>query len=92
MIGDDISEALLAFARAENATQLVLGASRRSWLATMLTGPGIGSKTIQGSGDIDVHIVTHGEMGRRGGLPRAAGSVSRSRRIYGFALAAAAGR
>ena len=56
----------------------------------MLTGPGIGSKTIQGSGDIDVHIVTHGEMGRRGGLPRRAGSVSLSRRIYGFALAAAA--
>jgi two-component system, OmpR family, sensor histidine kinase KdpD len=90
VIGDDISEALLAFARAENATQLVLGASRRSWLATMLTGPGIGSKTIQESGDIDVHIVTHGEMGRRGRLPRPARSVSLSRRIYGFALAAAA--
>jgi two-component system sensor histidine kinase KdpD len=90
VIGDDISEALLAFARAENATQLVLGASRRSWPAAMLTGPGIGSKTIQGSGDIDVHIVTHGEMGRRGGLPRPAGSVSRRRRIYGFALAAVA--
>jgi two-component system, OmpR family, sensor histidine kinase KdpD len=56
----------------------------------MLTGPGIGSKTIHGSGDIDVHIVTHGEMGRRGGLPRPAGSVSLNRRIYGFALAAAA--
>jgi two-component system sensor histidine kinase KdpD len=90
VIGDDISEALLAFARAENATQLVLGASRRSWPATMLTGPGIGSKTIQESGDIDVHIVTHAEMGRRGGLPRPAGSVSLRRRIYGFALAAAA--
>jgi two-component system, OmpR family, sensor histidine kinase KdpD len=90
VIGDDITEALLAFARAENATQLVLGASRRSWLATMLTGPGIASKTIQGSGDIDVHIVTHGEMGRRGRLPRPARSISLSRRIYGFALAAAA--
>ena len=90
VIGDDISEALLAFARAENATQLVLGASRRSWLATMLTGPGIAAKTIQGSGDIDVHIVTHAEMGRRSGLPPAARSISLSRRIYGFALAAAA--
>jgi two-component system, OmpR family, sensor histidine kinase KdpD len=90
VIGDDISEALLAFARAENATQLVLGASRRSWLATMLTGPGIGSKTIHASGDIDVHIITHDEMGRRGGLPRPTGSVSLNRRIYGFALAAAA--
>jgi two-component system sensor histidine kinase KdpD len=90
VIGDDISEALLAFARAENATQLVLGASRRSWLATMLTGPGIAAKTIHGSGDIDVHIVTHAEMGRRGRLPRPTRSISLSRRIYGFALAAAA--
>jgi len=45
-----------------------------SWLATVLTGPGIGARTIHGSGDIDVHIVTHAQMGRRRGLPaRAAG-------------------
>src|SRR6202022_1675617 len=45
VVGDNISEALLPFARAETAPQLVLGASRRSWLAVMLTGPGIGSRT-----------------------------------------------
>jgi two-component system, OmpR family, sensor histidine kinase KdpD len=90
VIGDDIPEALLTFARAENATQLVLGASRRSWLAATFTGPGIGSRTIRGSGDIDVHIITHGEMGRGRGLPRPRGSLSARRRIYGFALAAAA--
>src|SRR6202020_969783 len=45
VVGDNISEALLTFARAENATQLVLGASRRSWLSTMLSGPGIGNRT-----------------------------------------------
>ena len=33
VVGDDIPQALLTFARAENATQLVLGASRRSWLS-----------------------------------------------------------
>ena len=64
VVGDDISEALLTFARAENATQLVLGASRRSWLTATLTGPGISARTIRGSGDIDVHIVTHAQMGR----------------------------
>ena len=68
VVGDDIPEALLTFARAENATQLVLGASRRSWLSAMLTGPGIGPGTIRGSGDIDVHIVTHQQMGRGRGL------------------------
>jgi len=64
VVGDDIPQALLTFARAENATQLVLGASRRSWLSALFTGPGFGARTIRGSGDIDVHIVTHSHMGR----------------------------
>ena len=89
VVGDDIPDALLTFARAENATQLVLGASRRSWLTAMLTGPGIGSRTIRDSGDIDVHIVTHQQMGRgRGLLPRAGGSLTARRRLAGYALAA----
>jgi len=89
VVGDEISEALLAFARAENATQLVLGASRRSWLTAILTGPGIGSRTIRGSGDIDVHIVTHGEMGRGRGLPRPRGALTLRRQLAGYVLAAA---
>src|SRR4029077_1387517 len=89
VVGDDISEALLTFARAENATQLVLGASRRSWLTAMLTGPGIGSRTIRGSGDIDVHIVTHGHMGPgRCVLPRARGAIAPRRKLAGYVLAA----
>jgi two-component system, OmpR family, sensor histidine kinase KdpD len=87
VIGDDISDALLTFARAENATQLVLGASRRSWLTAMLTGPGIGQRTIRGSGDIDVHIVTHSEMGRGRGLPRHRGGITMRRQIAGYVLA-----
>ncbi len=90
VVGDDIPDALLTFARAENATQLVLGASRRSWLTAMVTGPGIGSRTIRGSGDIDVHIVTHQHMAhRRGLLPRAGGSLTLRRRVAGYVLAAA---
>ncbi len=88
VIGDDISEALLTFARAENATQLVLGASRRSWLSAMLTGPGIGSRTIRGSGDIDVHIVTHAEVGRGRGLPRHRGGITARRQLVAYLLAA----
>jgi two-component system, OmpR family, sensor histidine kinase KdpD len=89
VVGDDIPDALLTFARAENATQLVLGASRRSWAAAMLTGPGIGSRTIRGSGDIDVHIVTHAQMGRGRGLPRRRGAITRRRKVAGYVLAAA---
>ena len=90
VVGDEISEALLTFARAENATQLVLGASRRSWLLALLTGPGIGSRTIHDSGQIDVHIVTHSHVGRRFGiLPRYRGGLTRRRQIAGWILAVA---
>src|ERR1700734_1105310 len=88
VVGDDIPEALLSFARAENATQLVLGASRRSWLSALLTGPGFGARTIRGSGDIDVHIGTHAHMGRgRGLLPRSRGGLTLRRRLAGYVLA-----
>ena len=77
VVGDNISEALLTFAKAENATQLVLGASRRSWLLALLTGPGIGSRTIRDSGAIDVHIVTHPHAGSRWRLlPRYRGGIT----------------
>ncbi|WP_425552717.1 DUF4118 domain-containing protein [Kribbella alba] len=84
-VGDDVPAALLSFARAENATQLVLGGSRRPWFSSLL-GPGVGAGTIRESGDIDVHIVTHSEMGR-GRLPQLRGSLSRRRQAYGFVLA-----
>jgi two-component system sensor histidine kinase KdpD len=90
VIGDEISDALLTFARAENATQLVLGASRRGWLLALLTGPGIGSRTIHDSGPIDVHIVTHSHVGSRWGiLPRYRGGITRGRQLAGFVLAVA---
>ncbi|TCC55893.1 sensor histidine kinase KdpD [Kribbella pittospori] len=85
VVGDDVPAALLTFARAENATQLVLGGSRRSRFGA-LTGPGIGTSTIRDSGDIDVHIVTHSQMGR-GRLPRLRGSLSTRRKVEGFVLA-----
>ena len=87
VVGDDVPEALLTFARAENATQLVLGASRRSWLASLLTGPGVSLRTIRDSGDIDVHIVTHSRMGRGRGLPSLRGGLSLPRKVTGYALA-----
>jgi two-component system, OmpR family, sensor histidine kinase KdpD len=88
VIGDSIPDALLTFARAENATQLVLGASRRSWLSALLTGPGVSMRTMRGSGDIDVHIVTHSRMGRGRGLPRSHGGLTLRRRLAGYVLGA----
>ena len=47
VVGDDVPDALLDFARAENATQLVLGDSRRPSLARILIGPGTAAHTIR---------------------------------------------
>src|SRR6201998_4502056 len=79
VVGDNVPDALLAFARAENATQLVIGVSRRSWLSSLLTGPGVSNRTVRESGDIDVHMVTHSYAGRGRGLPRAVGGVNMRR-------------
>ncbi|MGP3982852.1 DUF4118 domain-containing protein [Streptomyces sp. KR80] len=69
VIGDDVPEALLEFARGVNATQIVLGASRRrSW--QYIFGPGVSSTVARDSGpDLDVHIVTHDEVAKGRNLP-----------------------
>ena len=75
VVGDDVPRALVEFARAVNATQLVIGVSRRGRLAAAFTGPGIGATVIRESGDIDVHIVTHAAAGGRFALPRITGGA-----------------
>ncbi|WP_066300017.1 DUF4118 domain-containing protein [Arthrobacter luteolus] len=91
VVGTDIPEALVGFARSVNATQLVIGVSRRPRLRALLGGPGIGATVIRQSGDIDVHIVNHGAAGGHRGLPRLGGALSARRRWAGFALALAGG-
>jgi two-component system, OmpR family, sensor histidine kinase KdpD len=89
VVGDNVPDALLTFARAENATQLVLGVSRRGWLASLLTGPGVSMRAMRESGDIDVHMVTHSYVGRGRTLPRERGGLNRQRQLAGYALAVA---
>ncbi|GLW74773.1 sensor histidine kinase [Kitasatospora phosalacinea] len=83
VVGDDVPTALLAFARAHHATQLVLGTSRRGRLNRFLTGPGTGQTTVDGSEDIDVHMVTH-EFTGRGRLPSLGRRHSRRRTVVGI--------
>ncbi|WDF41880.1 sensor histidine kinase KdpD [Streptomyces sp. T12] len=85
VVGDDIPAALLDFARGVNATQIVLGSSRRrSWQYVL--GPGVGATVARDSGpDLDVHIVTHEEAAKGRGLPVARGaSLGRSRIVWGW--------
>ena len=62
--GDDIPEALLGFARAENATQMVLGASRRGRFLTLLTGKSIPTRVARRAEHLDVHLVSRDEKDR----------------------------
>lgn len=86
VVGDDVPTALLDFARGANATQLVLGTSRRSRLARLFD-EGIGSAVVQGSGPIDVHMVTHEEARRGWRIRLGHTSLTASRTTLGFVLA-----
>ncbi|MEU7036984.1 sensor histidine kinase KdpD [Streptomyces sp. NPDC046237] len=85
VIGDDIPSGLLEFARGVNATQIVLGSSRRKTWQYMF-GPGVGQTVARESGpDLDVHIVTHEEVAKGRGLPVTRGTrLGRSRIIWGW--------
>jgi two-component system, OmpR family, sensor histidine kinase KdpD len=71
IVGDDVGKALIEFARAENATQLILGASRRSrWVE--LTRGSVINRVIRESGPIDVHVISSDQ-------PEAAAALHRPR-------------
>jgi len=74
--GDDVAQAILDFARGVNATQIVLGVSRRGRLQSLLA-PGVGETVVAGSGDIDVHLVTHDYAGKGLRVPRKAVGIKR---------------
>ena len=91
LVGDDVPEALIEFAKSVNATQLVIGASRRGKLSRLLTGHDVEADIIRASGAIDVHIVSHDAQAKAPRLPRMGGSLSMRRRIAGFAVLAVFG-
>ena len=88
--GEDIPETLLRFARAENASQIVLGASLRGRLLTLLSGRSIPTRVARQAGHIDVHLVSRDRRatGRRSFVRYLAGG--RSRRVQARRLSAEA--
>ena len=86
----DIAGALIDVARAENATQIVLGSSHRSRLAE-LTGGSVINDVTRRSGSIDVHVVSTSAEGTGARQPRSRRlpALSRRRRMLAWLAASA---
>ncbi|MGG5260559.1 ATP-binding protein [Phycicoccus avicenniae] len=82
--GDDLAEAVLDFARGVNASQVVIGSSRRPRWRTLLS-PSTTEEVIAESGDVDVHVVTHRFAAGRGWRAPRAG-LPRRRKLLGYGL------
>jgi len=94
VVGSDVAKALTDFARAENCTQLVLGASHRSRYQELVRGSVV-NRIIRLSGTIDVHVISHARGDERLVLaPRrpnhSAGGLSARRQIAGWIVAVVA--
>ncbi|WP_420823595.1 ATP-binding protein [Streptosporangium subroseum] len=86
VVGDDVPRALLDFARGVNATQLVLGASRRGRFAQLFSrGVGVTATTMSGS--IDVHMINHEEVSKGITRNRSRAALTVTRRVAGWLMA-----
>ncbi len=83
--GEDTAEAVLDFARGVNASQVVIGSTRRPRWRTLVV-PSTTEEVITGSGDIDVHVVTHRFASGRGWRSTRTALPARRRRL-GYAAA-----
>jgi K+-sensing histidine kinase KdpD len=82
--GDDVASALVEFARAQEATQLVIGEGDEPWWQR-LTRRSVLDRVIRGSGAVDVHVVSRGprvnEADHSQGRRRATLTALPSRRV-----------
>ena len=90
VVGADVATTLLSFARSQHATQIVLGASRRSRWAELSRGSVINA-VVRASGPIDVHVISQEDAdGELPPLPRVRpATLSLRRQLAGLALALA---
>ncbi len=86
----DVGEALVNVAKAERATQIVLGASRQPWWVHVIRGSVV-TKVLRAADSIDVHVISTDETEEpfdAGGLVRRRlSAISRRRQALGILLA-----
>ena len=91
VVGADVAQALVEAARSLNATQIVMGASRRSRRARLLRGSVIGRVIRESTLGIDVHVIRHPEGHEETAVPRTRrpAALPTRRLAIGLALALA---
>ncbi|MGN6695164.1 MAG: DUF4118 domain-containing protein, partial [Aquihabitans sp.] len=90
VVGDEVAAALVQFARAEHATQIVLGATLRSRWTELWRGSVV-NQVVRAAGDLDVHVISRpsddAPTPRPSWRPQLLRSpLSRRRRLAGWAL------
>ena len=84
----DVGESLVSFARAHNATQLVIGATRRNRWQELVAGSVI-QRVLRLSGDIDVHVISN-PVGARSRIRTRPSPLPPRRRLWGWIIGAVA--
>ena len=90
VVGEDVATAVLQFARAENATQIVLGGARRGRLTGLVLGDQVVPRVTRLAGQLDVHLLPHERTAHRAvlTLPPLTGGVGRVRFWWGVVAGA----
>ena len=93
VVGDEVATALVQFARAEHATQIILGATHRTRWTELWRGSVV-NRVVRASGDLDVHVISrppddtpHSRATWRPPVLRS--PLSRRRRLAGWVLGVA---
>lgn len=90
---EDVADGLVAFARSVRATQLVLGATKRTRWNELVRGSVI-NRVIRVATDLDVHVISDETAVAAGALPRSprrGSPLARRRQIGGWTLVAGGG-
>ncbi len=90
-VGEDVPRAVVDFAQGVNATMIVVGVSRHSRLSQVFRGSlfsrSAGTSVARLADHIDVHLVTHEEVGGTGFARHSSQPLARQRRQLGWVLA-----